>query len=94
MTSQPTDLITFSYRLHGRDNSMVEFRLRKELTPEHLTDRLTSAIAFMRTGKADPQVTVGMMTSLMAAYIEHDLPKGPNAASLLDELRALCLATR
>ncbi|MGW0486236.1 hypothetical protein [Nonomuraea sp. NPDC003214] len=85
-----TGMIVFSYRIHD-DYPCYEIRQRQELTPQHLTDRLTAALDQLRDGEADPKITWHMMNALATAYADHGLPTGPNAPALLDELRALCV---
>lgn len=90
MTS--TAMIVFSYHIHD-DYPCVEMRMRSELTPQHMTDRLAGAVDSLRAGTADPTVTWGMMSALVTAYEVAALPTGPDAPHLLEELRSLCFAT-
>ncbi|MFD9948803.1 hypothetical protein ACFWYW_46870 [Nonomuraea sp. NPDC059023] len=86
-----SNLIVFSYPHHDDDQEIVEFRQRAELTPQHVTERLTGALRRVREGTAHPNIAWHMMNALVTAYTDHDLPLGPDAPPLLDDLRTLCL---
>ncbi|MET7336007.1 hypothetical protein [Nonomuraea sp. NPDC005650] len=87
-----TTMITFAYTIPGNIRPTTEIRTRTELTPEHITSRLASAVEGMTDGTANAETTMAMSRALMDAYLANDLPVGPDAALLWAQLQILCTA--